>query len=350
MNRCRALWVAILLAGGLASPSLVVARDGGGFHGGAGFRGGGDGFRGGGSWSPGGGGYRFSAPKVDDAPRVNAAPVERAAPVADRPADRNLEQGYRTSHPLYGTGSRTPWTGHNISADQFRRYNQGGWSNNRINGSFDNDRFNRQVNLENNFYSRNYGGWNDNWANGGYWGSRPWGYGWYSWTPNTWGWWGGSSLGWGLATLAGAEVITDLVNDASEQQSPVIDVPASNYQLNYATVDSVGTSGADFSYAVAGSLPVKGAANCQQGLLDGQVPSSAAQAQLLNAACQVAYGPDPKGTPLPESLAGRLPGWVRDLLLLALGGGLAVAGWQLFERRRAPSVKDVVHHAPVTSG
>ena len=291
---------------------MAVSRDGGGGFGGGG------GFRGGGSW-------------------------------ADRPADRSLDQGYRGGHPLYGAGSRSAWTGHNISADQFRRSNQGGWSSERINGHFDNDRFNRQVNLKNNFYSRNYGGWSNNWANGGYWGSRPWGYGWYSWSPVSWGWWGGSSLGWGLATLAGTEVITDLVNDASAQQSPVIDVPDSSYQLNYATVDSVGSSGADFSYAVASSPPVKGAANCQQGLLDGQVPSTAAQAQLLNAACQVAYGADPKGTPLPETLAGRLPGWLRDMLVLVLGGGIAVGAWRLVGSRRPPSPKGGEHHAPVTS-
>jgi hypothetical protein len=325
--------------------------------GGGGFHGGGGGFRGGG-----GGAYRFSAPLVEAAPRMEAAPVERAAPIerdafvpergagADRPAERNLEQGYRGSSHLYGSGSRSSWTGHNISHDQFNRFNKGGWNDDLIGGNFDNDRFNRQVNLENNFYNRNYGDWNRSWGNGGYWGSRPWGYGWYNWSPDTWSWWGGSSLGWGLAALATGAVITDLVNDASEQQSPVIDVPDSDYQLNYATVDSVGSGGTDFSYAVAGSPPVKGAANCQQGLLDGQVPSSASQAQLLNAACQVAYGPDPKGTPLPESLAGRLPGWLRDLLVLALGGGIAVAGWQLVERRRRPTAQqDDGHHAPVTS-
>lgn len=337
--------VSLLLVGGLATPSLVEARD---------FGGGGGGFRGGGFGGGGGGAYRFSAPAVERAPQPaapveRAAPIERAAPVADRPADRNLDQGYRGSNPMYGAGSRTAWTGHNISADQYRRFNEGGWSNNRINGSFDNDRFNRQVNLETNFYSRNYGGWNNAWSNGGYWGSRPWGYGWYAWSPNTWGWWSGSSVGWGLAALATGAVITDLVNDASAQQSPVIDVPDSDYQLNYATVDSVGSSGADFSYAVAGSPPLKGAANCQQGLLDGQVPSTAAQAQLLNAACQVAYGPDPRGTPLPESLAGRLPGWLRDLLVLALGGGIAVAGWQLVSRRHQPAAGGAEHHARVTS-
>jgi hypothetical protein len=341
------------MVGGLAVSPAVQARDGGG----GGFRGGGGFAAGGGSF--GGGAYRFSAPRIDPAP-IEAAPI-RSAPIsapreeaagggwADRPEDRSLERGYGGSHPLYGAGSRSSWTGHNISPDQFKRLNEGGWSGDRAIGGFDNDRFNRQVNLETNFYNRNYGGWNDSWANGGYWGSRPWGYGWYSWQPDTWGWWGGASVGWGLAALAGAEVITDLVNAAAEQRSPVIDVPGSDYRLNYGTVDSVGSGGADFSYAVAGSAPVKGAANCQQGLLDGQVPSTAAQAQLLNAACQVAYGPDPKGTPLPESLAGALPGWLRELLVLALGGGLAVGGWQLWQRQRPPGGGSG-HHPTVTLG
>jgi hypothetical protein len=189
-----------------------------------------------------------------------AAPIERAAP-AYRSPDRDLTQGYGGSHPFYGAGSRTSWTGHNISADQFRRFNQGGGS--RSWGNLDTARLNGQVNRETNFYNRNYGGWNTSWADGGYWGSRPWGYGWYNWSPDTWGWWGDSSLGWGLAALAGADVISSLVNAASEQQSPVIEVPDSDYQLNYATVDSVGSGGADFSYAVAGSPPIKGAARCR---------------------------------------------------------------------------------------
>ncbi|MFM8525952.1 MAG: hypothetical protein ACKOCM_10085, partial [Cyanobacteriota bacterium] len=252
---------------------------------------------------------------------------------ADRPVDRALNQGYQGSHPAYGSGARTPWTGHNISADQYRRLNEGGW--NSI-GSFDNDRFNRQVNIDNNFYNRDYGGWNNNWADGGYWGSRPWGYGWYAWTPDSWSWWGGNSLGWGLAALATGEVITDLVNQASAQQSPVINVPDSPYQLNYGSVDAVGNSGADFSYGVSGSPPVKGAVNCQAGLLDGQVPSSAAQAQLLNAACQVAYGPDPKGTPLPSpGLVHSLPPAARGLLTMLLGLGLGAAGVGLWSRCQA---------------
>lgn len=342
----------VLVLAGTDAQARFDGGGGGGFRGGGGFSGasvgGGDPFRG-----DGGGAYRFSAPPVQ------AAPIERSAPAAprissggqdasggwaDQPVNRSLDKGYQGSHPLYGAGARTPWTGHNMSPDQFRRLTTGGSTGA---SGFDNERFNRNVKVENNFYNRNYGGWNDTWGNGGYWGSRAWGYGWYSWSPDTWGWWGGSSVGWGLAALAGADVITSLVNTAAAQESPVIDVPDSDYQLNYGTVDSVGSGGADFSYAVAGSPPVKGAANCQQGLLDGQVPSTAAQAQLLNAACQVAYAPDPKGTPLADSLGERLPGWLRDLLLVALGAGIGVAAWQ-WSSRHGHTRASSEHHARVT--
>ncbi|MEB3307379.1 MAG: hypothetical protein VKK98_04410 [Cyanobacteriota bacterium] len=345
-----------LLCGLSALPLRASARGGGGGH-----------------WDGGGGGgraYRFSAPRAEAAPAPQPAPVEHAAPVerqapaapreepaagritADPPADRALHLGYSGSHPLYGPASRTAWSGHNISAAQFQRFNRPGWNggwNNRWNGGWNNGPGSPGFN----FYNRNVGGWNNDWANGGYWGSRPWGYGWYSWNPGSWGWWGSASPGWGLAALAGADVITSLVDDAASQQQTVIEVPGSDYQLNYATVDSVGSSGADFSYAVAGSPPVKGAANCQAGLLDGQVPSTAAQAQLLNAACQVAYGPDPKGKPLPERPGADLPSWLRDLLVLALGSGLATAGWQLWSRRGGGggggNGVGGGHHAPVTS-
>jgi hypothetical protein len=51
----------------------------------------------------------------------------------------------------------------------------------------------------------------------------------------------------------------------------------------------VGSYGASFNYNVDGQQ-LMGAANCQQGLLNGQVPGTSDQAQLLNAVCQVAYG------------------------------------------------------------
>ena len=352
------LFGVLLLVGSAIGPA--AARDFGG--------GGGGGFRGGGGFADrsfgggGGGNYRFSgggsvaqAPERISEPRVSEPVTSYSAPARLAPSEARLSQGYGASHPLYGAGSRTPWTGHNISAEQFRsgRYPGGandafgrgglgrqGWQGGDFAGR---GGFNEANYNQNNFYNRNVEGWNSQWTNGGYWGNRPWGYGWYNWSPDSWGWWGGNSAGWDLAALATGAVITDLVDQASNQQSPVIDVPDSNYQLNYGSVDGVGSSGANFSYAVApppgspiGMAPIKGAANCQEGLLDGQIPSTAAQAQLLNAACQVAYGPDPKGTALPEQSALWPPSpAVSHGLTLLLGLGLGVGGFALLSRRKA---------------
>jgi len=169
------------------------------------------------------------------------------------------QNGRAGDHPMYGGGVRN---------------------------SFNNDRVN--VNVHNNFYNRGYGGWHEGWRNGGYWGARPWNAGWYrGW--GGWGWWGASAAAWGVAGLATGSAITSLVNDAANQQSSVIVVPQSTYSLNFGSVESVGTAGVSFSYGV-GNTDLIGAANCQDGLLNGQVPTNADQAQLLNAVCQVAYG------------------------------------------------------------
>ena len=348
----------LVLFGSATGPT--AARDfggggGGGFRGGGGFADRSFGGGGGGSYRFGGGGSFAPAPERISEPRLSEPVNSYRAPARLAPSEARLSQGYGGSHPLYGAGSRTAWTGHNISAEQFRsgRYPGGandafgrgglgrqGWQGGAFAGR---GGFNESNYNQNNFYNRNVEGWNSQWTNGGYWGNRPWGFGWYNWSPDSWGWWGGNSSGWGLAGLAAGAVITDLVDQAANQQSPVIDVPDSNYQLNYGSVDSVGSSGANFSYAVApppgspiGMAPIKGAANCQEGLLDGQIPSTAAQAQLLNAACQVAYGPDPKGSALPEPSALWPPSpAVSHGLTLLLGLGLGVGGFALLSRRKA---------------
>ena len=169
--------------------------------------------------------------------------------------------GYRGEHPLYGAGARPAVEG---------------------------DRFNR-VTINNNFYSRDIHGWNDGWRGGGYWNSRPWNHGWYGgW--GGWGWWGESAAAWGVAGLATGAAIGSLVNAAADQQSTVIVVPQTGIQLDYGSVESVGTGGVSFNYNLEGSGQLSGSANCQQGLLNGRVPASVQQAQLLNAVCQVAYG------------------------------------------------------------
>jgi hypothetical protein len=171
--------------------------------------------------------------------------------------NNDWQRGYQGYHPMYGDGARQ---------------------------SFNNDR----VTVKNNFYNRDYNGWNNNWRNGGYWNNRPWNHGWYGGWGN-WGWWGGNAAAWGIAGLATGAAITGLVDAAANNSSPVIVVPNTSYELNYGSVESVGNYGVSFNYNVDGSA-LMGAANCQQGLLNGQVPGTPDQAQLLNAVCQVAYG------------------------------------------------------------
>ncbi|MFN5193000.1 MAG: hypothetical protein ACK5E6_01045, partial [Cyanobacteriota bacterium] len=125
-----------------------------------------------------------------------------------------------------------------------------------------------------------YGGgaWHAGWAYGGYWGARPWAYGWYGTAP----------LAWGVAGMATAAAITSSVNAAANQQSTVIVVPQTGYQLNYASVKAVEPDGVTFLWSAAsGSQSAFG--NCRQGTLNG-TPATAANAHLLNAACMVAYG------------------------------------------------------------
>lgn len=202
--------------------------------------------------------------------------------------------GYQGSHPLYGSNTRSSWGG--ASGWGSNGAGGGGFdrgSLNNLSGNNDRYRLNNsgQINVTNdrNFYSRDFNGFNDGWRNGGYWNDRPWGAGWFVGGASAWGWYGANAAAWGLAGLATGAAIGSLVNAAAAQSSPIIVVPQTSYQLNYGSVESVGSYGVSFNYLVNGSQ-LLGAANCQQGLLNGQVPSNASQAQLLNAVCQVAYG------------------------------------------------------------
>lgn len=192
--------------------------------------------------------------------------------------------GYRGTHPMFGDGVRPAWGGDRPVNVDDQRANV---IDNQRNDVIDNQ---RNININNNFYNRPYNGWHTNWTNGGYWNHRPWNTGWYVWAPASWGWWNGSAAAWGLAGLATGVAITSLVDNAANQQSPIILVPETEYQLNYGSVEAVGTQGASFSYSLAGGATLQGAVNCKQGLLNGQVPQTAANAQLVNAVCQVAFG------------------------------------------------------------
>ncbi len=128
------------------------------------------------------------------------------------------------------------------------------------------------------------------WARPGWGAARPWAYGWYGgWSSPPWGWWGARSVAWGVGALATTAAITSLVDDAIDNQVTYIEVPETSYELYYPSVEPVGTDSITFA-ANSGSNLVEFTADCKQGTLNGRTPETAEEAQLLNAACQVAYG------------------------------------------------------------
>jgi hypothetical protein len=128
-----------------------------------------------------------------------------------------------------------------------------------------------------------------NWVNSNWNVNRPWRYGWYGGsTWNNWGWWPGRAAAWGLGSLATFAVIDSLVDSAVSSQTSYIVVPDSDYSLYYSSVQPTGdlvTFQAD-----DGSNTLTLRADCRSGTLNGYPPQNANEAQLLNAACQVAFG------------------------------------------------------------
>jgi hypothetical protein len=155
------------------------------------------------------------------------------------------------------------------------------------------DRFNDNLNNLGQRVDRAYDRYNNywpGWVRPGWNAARPWNWGWYGgWSSPPWGWWGVRSAAWGLRSLATAAVINNAVNDAIAASQTTIVVPDTSYQLFY---NSVQPSGDQVVYFVVsdGVESRQISADCSSGTLGGQEPSDASEAQLLNVACQVAFG------------------------------------------------------------
>lgn len=128
------------------------------------------------------------------------------------------------------------------------------------------------------------------WARPGWGAARPWPVGWYGgWSSPRWSWWGPNAAAWGITTLATAAIINAAVDNAVARNTTYIVVPNSSYLLLYGTVRPVGTRSTSFA-VVSDGYEIDLTADCDRGTLDGFVPESRAEAELLNAACQVAFG------------------------------------------------------------
>lgn len=203
-----------------------------------------------------------------------------------------------SSRPSGGWSSRVPSdrAQPSLNREVPRRHERSGAA---FNGNGLNRNVNRNVNRDvNRNISRNWGR-NVNlnnvnlypgWARPGWAAARPWSYGWYGgWATPAWGWWGARAAAWGITTLATASVINAAVNAAVQNQVTYIVVPETDLQLQYGTVQPSGSNGVSFVVTDNGSS-YQLTADCQAGTLGGNVPTSAAEAELVNAACQVAYG------------------------------------------------------------
>jgi hypothetical protein len=139
-------------------------------------------------------------------------------------------------------------------------------------------------------YNRPFYG-NPGWAQSPNWGyNRPWGGGgWYNSGSPGWGWWGGQALGWGINALTTALIVNNAVNRAIRDRQPTVMVPNSSMQLYYGSVEV--SDRTDVSFMVTnGNYTYQMDADCEDGLLNGEVPTSLAEAELVNTACQVAFG------------------------------------------------------------
>lgn len=202
---------------------------------------------------------------------------DKARPSLDRPAAPR--DGTRTpNRDLDRTGNRDG--NRDINRDINRDRNRD--VNRDINRNVNRD-WNRTVNIDNlNLYP--------GWARAGWGVARPWRHGWYGgWTTPAWGWWGARAAAWGITSLATAAIINDAVDDAIDDHVSYIVVPNSSYQLLYGTVAPVGSSAVSFAVTADGST-YQLTADCNAGTLNGRDPETAAEAELVNAACQVAYG------------------------------------------------------------
>ncbi|MBW4529244.1 MAG: hypothetical protein KME02_01015 [Aphanothece saxicola GSE-SYN-MK-01-06B] len=175
-----------------------------------------------------------------------------------------------------GTGSLN----RNVNANLNRNVNVNRTINRNVNV---NRNWNRAVNV-------NAIGVRPGWARPGWGVARPWNHGWYGgWATPSWGWWGASAAAWGVGALATAAIINSAVDAAVASSQTVIVVPNTEYQLLFGTVQPTGTATVAFDVSANGSV-YQLSADCQSGLLNGQVPGNAQEAELLNAACQVAFG------------------------------------------------------------
>ncbi len=245
-------------------------------------------------WQPGGGGSRARTGISGGGASLNRGNSRPSGGWSNRvssPSARPSIQRPSGGNNI-GRGNINTSGNRNINRDGNRSVNRD--VNRNVNRNINRDvnrNVNRNVNWDaNRRVNINNVNVNAGWARPGWGVARPWNHGWYGgWSSPTWGWWGARAATWGVASLATAAIINSAVDNAVSSNTTYIVVPNTNYQLLYGSVQPSGSQGVNFAVTADGST-YQLSADCNRGLLDGREPSSSAEAELLNAACQVAFG------------------------------------------------------------
>ena len=124
--------------------------------------------------------------------------------------------------------------------------------------------------------------------------ARPWRYGWYGgWSPAVvvypgWGWWASSAPAWGVATLSPTVVIQTSVNQAVSSNRETIQVPDSDFQIFYSSIQLLSEDVIEFSFEFDSEV-YEAKADCKAGLLNDEPPSAIEEAELMHSACTIAF-------------------------------------------------------------
>ena len=269
-----------------ATEELLIGQRGG--RGGGGSRGGGS--RGGGSRSSGSrssgsrSSSRSSSGRTGFSSYSGSRQGTRQSTRSNRQSARSVTRDQRQTSRGDNRGTRQNTRNSNIDSRQ-----QGRTSRTDVRQSGRNDRVNNRSNTRRDAVN-NWNRYGNGWYSGSSWSNnRPWNNGWYGGSYyNNWRWYPGQAAAWGLAGMATFGTINSLVNSAQSSQVSYIEVPNSDYSLYYPSVTATGdvvSFEADNGYDTA-----RFNANCRNGTLNGGAPLNANEAQLLNAACQVAFG------------------------------------------------------------
>lgn len=226
-----------------------------------------------GSYSNGGSAYRGSSRPTGGFSSGNKPTAGRQQ---TRQSTAGERQGQRTERTNSRQENRTERSGNRQDQRTDRSTNRQEQRSDRVS-----DRSDVRRNRADNRWDNNWAGW----ARPGWGYARPWNYGWYG-GGNAWPWWG---VGVGFGALATAAVINDAVDDAISTQVTYITVPETSYSLYYSSIEPLNEDTVTFAVNT-GSGVVEMRADCRQGTLNDEVPRTQAEAQLLNAACEVAFG------------------------------------------------------------